>query len=95
MRELRGALFSKLWYKLARSQTRLEVVDIVKEIMREENAWSSLLFDPDFARLVRIRVCSFEPACGNKTPTCTCHIKKVNGEVKHIEDQYEFSLWLV
>ena len=85
------ALVSKYWYKQARPQTRIEVADIVTEIMREDNSKSSLLFDPDFACLVRIRVRSFEPAYGNKTPGCTCRIKKVNGEVKHIDDQYAFS----
>ena len=85
------ALFSKLWYKQVRPERRLEVADIVQEILRDENVWSSLLYDPDFARLVRIRVRAYEPAYGNKTPACTCRIKKVNGEVKHIDDQYAFS----
>ena len=74
-----GALFSKLCFKQARPQTRLEVADIVHEIKREETVWSSLINDPDFLHLVRILVRSFDTVYWNKTPHCTCHIKKLNG----------------
>ena len=66
-------LFKQKWSKHAGAQTKMEVGDVIKEINDEEYVWASLMYDTDFARVVRTRVRSYEPTYGTKIPACTCH----------------------
>ena len=67
-------LFNELWTKTAKPQTRREVADITSEISGEEYTWGSLLFDPEFAQVIRTRVKSYEPFYATKQPACICRI---------------------
>ena len=71
------SLFRQLWYKRVKQEIRLEVSDVINEISGEEYIWSSLLYDPDFALIVRTRVKAYEPSYGTKQPACMCHPKYV------------------
>ena len=67
-----GPRFRHFWFKKAKAQSRKECADIFSQIIEEDCIWSSLLYDPDFVRIVRSRVRSYEPFYATRMPACTC-----------------------
>ena len=68
-------LFAEKWHRFSIPDTRAEVTDIIENIMEEDCVWSSLLYDTDFAHIVRIRVMSYEPTQMTKLAPCTSRLK--------------------
>ena len=74
-------LFRKLWYKRVKAELRLEVSDVINEISGDEHIWSSLLYDTDFAQIVRTRMKAYEPSYATKQPACTCPPRYFSAEL--------------
>ena len=67
------SLFRNRWERFAKEHSRREVNDIVMAILPEDDyIWSSLLYDAEFAQIIRSRVKSFEPSYATTNPPCTC-----------------------
>ena len=68
-------IFMHKWRKYFNWALRDQIRDVVDNIMLEDQLWSRLLFDPDFARIVRTRIMSYEPTLTTKEPYCTCSMR--------------------
>ena len=53
-----------------------EVADIIHNIFDDSSIWSELLFDPDFASMLKARVRSVEPTLDMRLAPCTCYADK-------------------
>ena len=53
-----------------------EVQDIIRNILDDSSIWSELLFDPDFASMLKARVRSVEPTLDMRLAPCTCYADK-------------------
>ena len=53
-----------------------EVADIIHNILDDSSIWSELLFDPDFASMLKARVRSVEPSMDMRLAPCTCYADK-------------------
>ena len=48
------------------------VTDIIRNILDDSSVWSELLFDPDYAAVLKARVRSVEPSMHMRLAPCTC-----------------------
>ena len=53
-----------------------EVNDIICNILHDSSMWSELLFDPDYAAMLKARVRSVEPSMDMRLAPCTCYADK-------------------
>ena len=53
-----------------------EVNDIIRHILDDYTVWSELLFDPDYAAMLKARVRSVEPSMDMRLAPCTCYADK-------------------
>ena len=53
-----------------------EVSDIIRNILDDYSVWSELLFDPDYAAMLKARVRSVEPSMDMRLAPCTCYADK-------------------
>ena len=65
-------LFNAKWEANSSFTTRSEVSDIFNTIMDEDCIWGTLLYDIDFANIIRTRVKSYTPTAFSKLAACTC-----------------------
>ena len=49
-----------------------EVQDIIRNILDDSTVWSELLFDPDYAVMLKCRVRSVEPTMDMRLAPCSC-----------------------
>ena len=50
--------------------------DIIPNILDDGTVWSELLFDPDFAAMLRGRVRQWDPTLETRLSPCTCYADK-------------------
>ena len=53
-----------------------EVNDIIRNILDDSTVWSELLFDPDYAAILKARVRSVDPSMDMRLDPCTCYADK-------------------
>ena len=63
---------------LMHRQLLKEVNDIIVNILDEDSLWSTLLFDPDFAAMLKARVHGWEPMMDMRHAPCTCNADRTS-----------------